>query len=714
MLFERLLKIKTPSWFSALTLSRAVDQKTRDTMAGLTGNEMPTEVISYIMDFLPLGDRISASMTCRQWYEASKSRHLHTNEVVFIHSSRAIKDLCPEAVIHPETFEVDPFSEPPPFQNFCFREVEVKTTGEMRHFWPRFGPNVRSLSLQNCEISEKAFNDILFLCPRLRHLHISGCNELYMSGKVLEGHDSLRMAHLTELELTNTRYISDSIFNRFISVAPNLQTVVLLGCNITCSSAVYGRFYPESKKLLMNSCFADGQFPLDVATNVFTFENVLNVLAVRKVTSLGLGVTSLAFDNLNALCEKLDSVRVMNLRNCFQLVKGVEIIANSFSQSLQDVDMSECCFVSNEDMKHLGRLTQLRRLNLNGCKNLENSTVLELKNLQNLNYLNVSNIEKITGPAILEAVTGMKKLKHLFLNRLALLDSDSLLKILKQAPPLITLELACCMVPLIDAAVAVICNQHTTIKRLNLSNCPFVSDVGLTGLTDVPDYDFPAYSPTMLDASQASGFSLGSKAERQIVFEAKRKMEIAEQMTPFKKMMQQEGQNILGISKLKSLSSLDLSNCSRVTDLSIRNVFKFNQLKYLNLERNCQITDASLQLLVMYCPSLEELNIQECGKVTDLGINYLSHLHRLREINVTGCDLLTDASLEALMKSKSPLRAVSLQRCSKFTVNAVNIFCNWLNHSINWSEESEREHSSTWYVPPPPPPNLPFNGHSSC
>jgi len=68
----------------------------------------------------------------------------------------------------------------------------------------------------------------------------------------------------------------------------------------------------------------------------------------------------------------------------------------------------------------------------------------------------------------------MKNLKHLYLNRLALMDSESLLKILKDIPPLDTLELAMCMVPLIDAAVSIICNQHTTIKRLNLANCPFV------------------------------------------------------------------------------------------------------------------------------------------------------------------------------------------------------------------------------------------------
>lgn len=45
-------------------------------------------------------------------------------------------------------------------------------------------------------------------------------------------------------------------------------------------------------------------------------------------------------------------------------------------------------------------------------------------------------------------------------------------------------------------------------------------------------------------------FHLGSKAEREILFEAKRKMEIAEQITPYKKMMQLCGKDSMGIGRL--------------------------------------------------------------------------------------------------------------------------------------------------------------------
>ncbi|CAB3368355.1 Hypothetical predicted protein [Cloeon dipterum] len=675
----------------------------------VAGDELPCEVVSHLMSFLPLRDRISASATCRQWYEASRAPQLHVREVVFVHTSRAIKDLCPEAVVLPDTLEVEPVWPPPPFQNFCFRELEVRTTGEMRHFWPRFGRRILRLSLQNCEVSEKAFNDILAQCPNLRYLHLSGCNELYMSGKVLEScQGTLRLEALEELQLTNTRYISDCIFNRFVALAPNLRRVALLGCNITCSSAVFGRFYPEPRAQQLRNQLAQGVIPVDVAAaNVFTFENVLGVLSVRKVTSLGVGVTSLAFDNLNDLCQRLHSVRALDLRKCFQLVKGLDRVADAFATTLTDLDLSDCSFLTSVDLRHLGKLIALRRLNLNGCKNVDGEVAHELRNLSKLELLDLSNNERVLGPILSQAMAAMTQLKHLYLNRLALLDSDSLLQIVKQAPPLITLEMAGCVLPLIDAVLAVVCTRHTTIKRLNLANCPFVTDAGLTGLSENPELECPpAYQNTLMDVLPHCGVSLGSKAERQIVYEAKRKKQLAVHLTPLKETMLQQG-----ICNLTDLSSLDLSNCSRVSDLSVRNVFRFNQLRFLSLERNCQITDSSIQSLVMHCPSIEELNVQDCGQLTNLGVSYLSHLQRLRELNLNGCDFLGDASLEALMTGKGPLRNVSLQRCSKLTPNAVNIFCNWLSHSINWSMPQNKQQS--WCMPPPPP-HLPSFIDADC
>lgn len=77
-----------------------------------------------------------------------------------------------------------------------------------------------------------------------------------------------------------------------------------------------------------------------------------------------------------------------------------------------------------------------------------------------------------------------------------------------------------------------------------------VSDVGLTGLTEVPDLEFPTYSTNLNDRQSSAMFHLGSKAEREILFEAKRKMEIAEQITPYKKMMQLCGKDSMGIGRL--------------------------------------------------------------------------------------------------------------------------------------------------------------------
>jgi hypothetical protein len=152
----------------------------------------------------------------------------------------------------------------------------------------------------------------------------------------------------------------------------------------------------------------------------------------------------------------------------------------------------------------------------------------------------------------------MKKLQHVYLNQLPLLDGDSLLTLLRKLPPLLTLELHQCVLAVMDQAITILCQQHTTLRRLNLSRCQLLSDIGLTGMANLPNLNVPSVL-FFRNPSQENGISLACQAERQIVFEAKRKKTIEEQMAPFKKHLLETGDTeVLGIGKLKSKYYLKL------------------------------------------------------------------------------------------------------------------------------------------------------------
>ncbi|XP_065571007.1 uncharacterized protein LOC136033919 isoform X2 [Artemia franciscana] len=90
---------------------------------------------------------------------------------------------------------------------------------------------------------------------------------------------------------------------------------------------------------------------------------------------------------------------------------------------------------------------------------------------------------------------------------------------------------------------------------------------------------------------------------------------------------------------LKRLTELDLSNCFKVTDVSLESAFTSCSLKKLSL-RNCsQITDCGLVNLAAqpesFKRSIEELNLSGCYKVTDWGLSkLLPELKRLRVLNL--------------------------------------------------------------------------------
>lgn len=71
-------------------------------------------------------------------------------------------------------------------------------------------------------------------------------------------------------------------------------------------------------------------------------------------------------------------------------------------------------------------------------------------------------------------------------------------------------------------------------------------------MANLPDLNVPVVLPFRNNA-QENGISLACQAERQIVFEAKRKKTIEQQMAPFKQHLREAGDyEVLGIGKLTS------------------------------------------------------------------------------------------------------------------------------------------------------------------
>ncbi len=122
---------------------------------------------------------------------------------------------------------------------------------------------------------------------------------------------------------------------------------------------------------------------------------------------------------------------------------------------------------------------------------------------------------------------------------------------------------------------------------------------------------------------------------------------------------------IQALSQLTSLQTLSLSECSELTDEGIQALSQLTKLQTLNLAECSELTDEGIQTLSQLT-RLTELNLWECSGLTDEGIQTLSKLTRLTKLYLGGCSGLTDEGIQTLSKL-TRLTELYLRGCSALT-----------------------------------------------
>ncbi|XP_068084113.1 F-box/LRR-repeat protein 7 isoform X2 [Anabrus simplex] len=312
---------------------------------------LPTEIIIYIMEFLPLADRISASQVCHQWYEASREQKLHYNEVVILHDniSRPL-----------QVFENSYGT----FVNFVFKEVELGA--KLSAFWDKFCPSMCSLGIYSCDVSERTFVEILARCVQLQSLRVNGCRELLMSGRVLEVESDVlqllrkTLRKLKELSLSYNRYLSDALFNRFVAIAPNLEELSVTGCQISFHMGLYRLRF-------------------------------LDICGCNRITDVSL---KYAFN--------FPSLQHLDISRCQQVTRvGLTYLAVR-NPSIETLIMSHCYNVIDEGLLSIVKcLYRLKHLDIKGCTHLTDVSIEAIgKYCCNMKYLDVSNCPGMTAESV--------------------------------------------------------------------------------------------------------------------------------------------------------------------------------------------------------------------------------------------------------------------------------------------------------------------------
>ena len=130
--------------------------------------------------------------------------------------------------------------------------------------------------------------------------------------------------------------------------------------------------------------------------------------------------------------------------------------------------------------------------------------------------------------------------------------------------------------------------------------------------------------------------------------------------------------------RCKNLETIDLSGCTKITNEGLADLASLGKLKHLNLRSCRQISDpgighlcgapaqsegSSVQILPPAASSLESLSLQDCQKLSDESLRYISQgLQNLKRINLSFCVSITDTGLKSLAKVAS-LEDINLRSC---------------------------------------------------
>lgn len=676
---------------------------------------LPIEVLMYIFQYLHLSDLKNARLVCRMWYEASQDPKLLYKEVVNFNCHGT-------AIGSPGTLIPDLMNSNREFLHFLFKEEEVRWNWP--GFWYQFAPRLRSLYIFNCDLRESDFINILCLGESLESVKISGCRELLMSGGLLRDQEGIQtlqkvLVNLTELVVSNNSYLSDALLNRLVGIAPNLQSLSLEGCQISFHMGLYKKFYPKHSpaEILSVDDKSDTDFKVMESSSILTFRNILYHITSKahQLHTLRFSRTLIDSPALTQLAKVADlQLRKLMLAGCEQLTNAGIVALTEHQTLLHKLDLSCCSRVTDPSMIAICRsLPDLRDLCVRRCRAISNIGVAEIQNLTNLVKLDLSNCDMVTSDGISLGLCQKYNttLKQLYLSGINNMTEDTVVKLAQHLPNLTHLDLGYCITAVTDIALQAIFQHQVWLQYLKLSGCNRITDVGLTGMVthSAPSVVDPSNLPVNhFDETSLVGgiktrlrISLKSRAEEEIVRDAERKKAI---LQLFEDSIPSSSNLGFSISRLKGLRNLNLSGCSRLTDISLCHAFKFLELQCLDLTQCCQVSESGLSTLSLNNPSLETLILSMCYSVCDDAVEALTaNLKRLKYLDLSACEKLTNESVSCIARNGKALRHLDMRRCDRLSVCQDGI----LDHIPSLLLPPAAVDPEEDLTPPPPVPPMP-------
>jgi len=326
------------------------------------------------------------------------------------------------------------------------------------------------------------------------------------------------------------------------------------------------------------------------------------------LASLHVSGTLIADSPLRALSLHCPLLKVLDLSRCAYISElGVQPVVRRCA-NLESLDLSHCDGINDLFLGFNGlACSQLRQLRLRCCTGVTDAALLTaVLHCKELRILDVSMCVHLTDYSIGAVGLHCRFIEALYIDSCVAATAAAIVHLAEHLhTELLSISMRS-VSTITDEAVGAIGVHCTSLRQLDLANCPRVGDEGL--------------------------ISVGFGCE-QLIY-------------------------------------LDVQSCERVTDASIVEIcYGCVHLRHINLQWCPMVTDDSLEVISELCTDLESIWLTGSdGTITDTGITSIAHrCSRLRELHVRDCNTLADPTICVLSVSCPRLAQLDLRNCTRIS-----------------------------------------------
>ncbi|XP_055591235.1 F-box/LRR-repeat protein 7-like [Uranotaenia lowii] len=575
--------------------------------------ELPFELMVYMMKFLNPTDVKMYARVCRSFYNGSRhpffmrTMCIHFQEIEFEDNCDPLRSLLTA------------------FRYFGVVKLTKITFRGRSDFWAEFGESIEELIIDNCVIWKQKLLAILRYTFRLKKLIIQNCPDLFKTWKRIENLTvtfTPSFPKLRHISLASNNLLDEHHFDYLVQMAPNLDSLDVSNCFKGIEAATRFKMLGRILKYVTDHRHA--------MKHLFLGDTPVDNLFLRQLADIqGLELKSLSL----LVCDRIPNFDA-GVIDLFQLQNQITYLDLSRSLALHDSALIQ---ISKS-------MPLLETLILHRCWMITDYGILSVKQLNKLKHIDLTNCERITDIGIIGGLLthNRQRLSKLYMGLLTNIGEVVFTKISFEFTDLTVLDLGGCSNCINDRSIQYIFYHMSGLKELNVDCCAKLSDAGMTGI-DLPEcaisiWDLRlSFSIENLKRLRYLNLS-GCYRITNLTFMRKFRLMELKELVLARLLITEQGVESI-VLNCPSLEILDLSECPNVNDQCVEVAAKCCiRLSTLKLHNCPQISNDAIDLLVKYCHVLKHLNIRGCYKLTAEAEAKLSAIRTLRTIVVNERD----------------------------------------------------------------------------